>query len=40
MQPQGEEDEVFSRTIFISGLNYDSTEEEIKEAFAPCGPIE
>lgn len=34
------EEEIFARSIFISGLNYDSTEQEIKEVFEQCGEIE
>lgn len=34
------EEEIFSRSIFISGLNYDSTEPEIRSAFGNCGTIE
>jgi RNA recognition motif-containing protein len=34
------EEDIFSRSIFISGLNYDSTEGEIRGAFQACGEIE
>ena len=36
---QGQTDELFSRSVFISGLNYDSREEDIRGLFSQCGEI-
>lgn len=36
---QGQNDELFSRSVFISGLNYDSREEDIRGLFSQCGEI-
>lgn len=38
--PMGNADELFSRSIFISGLNYDSREEDIFHLFSQCGEIQ
>ena len=37
--PMAHADELFSRSIFISGLNYDSREEDIYHLFSQCGEI-
>ena len=37
---ESEADQKKIRTVFVSGLPYETTEEEIREFFADCGEIE
>ena len=39
IEPEEKENTVANKCVFVSGIPYDTSEEQLRELFAPCGVI-